>query len=57
MDWIVYCTSCKKEIDRMKNGPMADAYARLHIEQTGHKVIVGYDPDSSNQPTEAKELH
>jgi len=31
MDWIAYCTTCHKEIDRAPNGAMVEAAGRLHI--------------------------
>lgn len=34
---------CKKELDRANNGGFMEAMARLHIKETGHKVIVGYE--------------
>lgn len=43
-NWVVYCLTCKKEIDRMKNGGMAEGYARKHIRDMGgpyHVVLLG----------------
>lgn len=43
-EYVVYCTTCKIEIDRMNNGGMAEAAAHLHMnspETDDHKVIVG----------------
>ena len=45
MDWIVYCLDCQEEIDRMKNGGMAEGYARKHRREHDHKVIIGYEVD------------
>ena len=43
MKWIAYCEKCNKRLKVANNGDMIEAYAEIHIEETGHTVIIGYD--------------
>ncbi len=52
IDWIAYCVTCDKELERCPNGGFADGAARYHIrENQDHRVIVGYDLEYKNLET------
>lgn len=40
--WAAWCEKCGF-IDRMPNGGMAEAAAKVHCEDTGHKTICGLE--------------
>jgi hypothetical protein len=41
--WIAYCPECKKQIEACPNGVFAEACARMHSKDTGHKVLLGLE--------------
>lgn len=43
LEWVVYCMSCKEELARAPNGIMMNALGELHVRDTNHKVLVGYE--------------
>lgn len=44
MEWVAYCTSCKKELFRAPNGNFVEASARNHVkDEQDHVVLVAYE--------------
>ena len=43
-EWVVYCTTCKVELDRMRSGVFAEATAKIHIEDNpDHLCLVSLE--------------
>ena len=50
INYTAYCKECGEHLSfpcdsvtHMPNGQMIDGLARIHIRETGHAVIVGYE--------------
>lgn len=42
LEWVVYCITCNKELNKAPNGAMMEAAARMHKKENGkHTVILG----------------
>jgi hypothetical protein len=53
MEWVAYCITCSKELERCPNGNFAEAAARHHRRTNwGHFIIIGYEyePPGFNEP-------
>lgn len=42
-EWIVFCRTCNKELDRANNGNLMQALLNIHIKETGHTVLLGLE--------------
>jgi hypothetical protein len=49
MKWLAYCRECNGMVEHCgelvcwENGSMVEAAAKIHAEETGHHIIVGYE--------------
>ncbi len=42
LEWVAYCLTCNKELDKAPNGAIMEAAAKIHKrENMGHTVLLG----------------